>query len=354
MTMTALDPQRVAALKPSFAIRRVDRADIRHLDEQAVDLQPGDVVIARVTTIGQHAHLERPDGRRAKLFPGDEILVACGARYAPDQFEADCPGAVGAAELVAAGGIVGHVRCTHERMRPATSLTILGAVGNQDGRRVNLADYAVRATPQPIGIPVVAVCGTAMNAGKTHTLATVIRSLSQTGHKVAAIKVTGTGAGGDLWSYVDSGAHLVRDFTDAGFATTYHAPVNDILDGFRSLAAEAQTAGANLIAVEVADGLHQAETAGVLRSSGFRELLSGVVFAAGDAMGAEAGVAWLQREGHRVLAVTGLLARSPLAVREAAAALAVPCLTPDQLLGREMAAQLAAPDGGTSGVHDAA
>ena len=53
--------------------------------------QPGDLVLARVTRVGQHQHIEQVTGRRAKLWQDDEIIVAYGNRYAPDQFEAFVP-----------------------------------------------------------------------------------------------------------------------------------------------------------------------------------------------------------------------------------------------------------------------
>lgn len=340
MTKTRLGADRLAKVKPSFATRRVDRDCIESLDIHASDLKSGDLVVARVTELGHHANIERPDGRRAKLFSGDEILVACGARYAPDQFEADAPEAVGPAELVAAGGIVGHVGCAHERMKPATQVTILGAACGGDGRRLTLVDHAVKTPPAPLTVPVIAVCGTAMNAGKTHAVASLARGLAVNGVRVAAIKVTGTGAGGDLWFFQDAGAAFVRDFTDAGFATTYRQPVTEILDGARRLCTEAEAAGCAAIILEVADGLGQSETAALLRADGFRATLSGVIFAAGDALGAEAGVAWLRRAGHRVLAVAGRLTCAPLAVREAEAVIGVPCLTPADFLCPDHLARL--------------
>ncbi|CAN5548791.1 hypothetical protein BH18ACT3_BH18ACT3_16550 [soil metagenome] len=38
--------------------------------------ETGDLVLARVTELGQHYRLELPDGRRATLYEGDEIVVA--------------------------------------------------------------------------------------------------------------------------------------------------------------------------------------------------------------------------------------------------------------------------------------
>lgn len=329
--MQPIDPIRLARMKQSFATRRVPLDRIARLDDGAERLAAGDVVLARVDELGHHTNVERPDGRRARLFPGDEVLIVCGARYAPDQFEAQCPAALGPAHLAAAGGIAGLVDASHDRMKPPTAITLLGAVCTASGQRMNLADFAVTAARRPVQVPVLAVCGTSMNSGKTHTVASIARGLTRAGHQVGALKVTGTGAGGDLWLFRDAGAHFVADFTDAGFGTTYRAPVASIIEGAQRLIAAAEDAGAGVIVLEVADGLRQDETAALMTSDSFRALLSGVVFAAGDAMGAEAGVAWLGRAGHRVCAVSGLLTRSPLAMREVTMALDLPCLTAAEL-----------------------
>lgn len=338
--MQPIDQSLLSSLKPSFVTRRVDHGDIGWLDEGAGGLAAGDLVVARVEEIGQHTRIERPDGRRAHLFLGDQILLACGARYAPDQFEADCPTAVGPANLAAAGGIAGLVRLSHGQMKPATALTIRGALHNRDGLRMNVAQYGLSASVRPLGIPLIVICGTAMNAGKTHSVASLVRGLVRAGQRVAAIKATGTGAGGDLWLFRDSGAHHVRDFTDAGFATTYRAPVEAIFAGLCRLASDAEAAGAEVVVMELADGLFQHETAGLLAMERFRAMLTAVVFAAGDAMGAQSGAAWLKQAGLPVRAVSGCLTRSPLAMREAAAVVELPCLGSEALETAAVASRL--------------
>ena len=339
--MHPIDNLRVKRTKASFVTRRVDPDDIAWLDSEAEDLSAGDLVVARVTEIGQHGRLERPDGRRAHLFCGDEILVACGARYAPDQFEACAPKSVGDAHLVAAGGIAGLVRHSHAQMKPATGLTILGAACDRNRQRMNLARYGVSAAVRPSRVPVLGVCGTSMNAGKTFTAASLVHGLTAAGRKVAAIKATGTGGGGDLWMFRDAGAWLTRDFTDAGFATTYGVAADELFAGLLQLVSEAEAAGAEAIVLEVADGLRQTETAELLRRDRFRDLLDSVIFAAGDAMGAEAGVDWLQCAGYAPRALAGRLTQSPLAMREAAATIALPCLTAAELRTPEIAVRLA-------------
>lgn len=341
--MQTIDHVRKERIKPSFATRRVAFADICLLDTAATDLAPGDILLARVDKPSHHKRIERPDGRKALMLPGDEILIAAGSRYAPDQFEAFTPSTVGPAHLVAAGGICGIVVAAHSATRAPTEVTVLGAVCRDDGQRIRLADYAVRAEPPADipSVPAIAICGTAMNAGKTTTLASLVRGYALAGMKVAAIKITGTGAGGDLWSFHDAGAHLVRDFTDAGFATTYREPVERILEGARRLVAEALAAGAEVILLEIADGLHQRETAELMKCDQLRQMVAGVVFAASDAMGAEAGSEWLREAGHRVLAISGKLTASPLAIRETEFATGVPVLTAEALASPETALLLA-------------
>ena len=338
--MQPIDQARLSRIKPSFVTRRVNHNDIAWLNAEASDLKPGDLVIARVDAIGQHTRIERPDGRRALLHPGDEILVACGARYAPDQFEADCPISLGPASLVAAGGIAGIVQSSHGQMKEATGITILGALQNREGARMNLSDYGLsNATPKPRA-PILAVCGTAMNAGKTHTAAALVRGFSRAGLKVAAIKATGTGAGGDLWQFLDSGAWASRDFTDAGFASTYRVPAAEIFGAARRLITDVEAQGAELIVLELADGLFQSETAELLRLDMFRSLLTGVVFAAADAMGAQAGAQALIQAGQPLRAISGRVTRSPLAMRELVAAVDLPCFTGEDLQQPEIVAQI--------------
>jgi hypothetical protein len=61
----------------------------------------------------------------------------------------------------------------------------------------------------------------------------------------------------------------------------------------------------------------QPETAGLLASPVLRLLLDGVIFAAGDALGAHMGVERVRAMGYDVRAAGGLFTVSPLAIREA-------------------------------------
>jgi len=104
-------------------------------------------VLAAIESIGQHARIEQRDGRRATLFPGDEVVVAYGHRYAPDQFEAAIPEDLGPCELVAAGGVAARVQSAHGRMSEATRLTPVGLLADGAGRRLNVRDGALAPGP---------------------------------------------------------------------------------------------------------------------------------------------------------------------------------------------------------------
>lgn len=307
--------------------------------------RPGDVVLAEVGVIGQHARLESPAGRRATLFEGDEVLLAYGNRYAPDQFEGRVPDDLGPLHLLAAGGIASRQVGAHSSMLPATEIHPVGLLADDRGV-VNLADcaalrlsgaYAV-AAPRPTAV---AVLGTSMNSGKTTTAAAIIRGLAAAGLRVGAGKVTGTGAGGDPGLFVDSGAVRVLDFTDFGLPSTYLLDHDRVRDLVASALRELGNAGVDVIVIEVADGLYQRETSRLVADPDFRRWFDRCVFASGEALGAVAGHAHLTSLGLEVAAVGGLLTASPLAAREAAGALPVPVVDIEGLQQASVAGLLA-------------
>lgn len=327
-----LDMQRLAGVRRAFSTRRVCLPDQVSLLAEGVAPQPGDLVLARVTNIGQHARLELPSGRRSRLYVGDEVLVAYGHRYAPDQFESEIPATLDECHLVAAGGIASRYLSRHSAVKEPTRIRPLGLLAQPDGSTLNLRQWRLDSRPIPKPLPpVIVVAGTSMNAGKTTAAASLIKGLQRAGKRVGAAKVTGTGAGCDYWQMMDAGAVEVVDFTDAGHASTYLLPPQEVEKVFLRLLSHLGGLHLDAIVVEVADGVLQPETAELLASPGFSYFCSGLLFAAGDAMGAVAGVQWLQRKGLEVCAVSGALTASPLAVRETSSALGLPVIGKKEL-----------------------
>lgn len=198
----------------AFTTRRALLTDAHSLVLDGARPTAGDLVIARVTRLGLHQRIELPTGRRSNLYEGDHILVAYGARYAPDQFEAVVPDDLGPCELVAGGGVAARVLSRHREVREATRITPVGLLVDRGGQILNLRRWAIQERGR-VGNPlVIAVVGTSMNAGKTTAASKLIRGLVRSGLRVGAAKVTGTGSGGDVWSMLDAGACEVVDFTD--------------------------------------------------------------------------------------------------------------------------------------------
>lgn len=335
--MEIFDTRRFLSVKQSFATRRIDLSEVRTLIGQDHIPRSGDVVLARVNQVGHHETVELKTGRKAPIYPGDEVLLAYGNRYAPDQFEAHVPETLDECQMVAGGGIASRVVVAHSRARPATKVTPIGLLASRFGTPINVADFAVPAT-QPSGrLPIIVVCGTSMNAGKTTSMAALVRGLAAAGLKVGTIKATGTGAGNDLWIMRDSGATEVLDFTDAGWATTYRVPVDAIERSTGHLVAMMEAQGCEVIVMEIADGLFQGETRELMRRPSFRDSVSGVVFAAGDAMGAVGGAQRLLTMGYNVLAISGRVTQSPLACREVGEETQLPVFGLNDLSNREKA-----------------
>ena len=130
----------------AFTTRRVDRSAIAGLISGDAKPRSGDLVLARVVKLGHHTGLQLCNGRRATLFPGDTIVVACGNRYAPSQYEAVIPATLGTAHLVAGGGIAARALNRNRKTKIPTRIHIEGILSDASGKAINLADWAL---PEP-------------------------------------------------------------------------------------------------------------------------------------------------------------------------------------------------------------
>jgi len=99
----------------------------------------------------------------------------------------------------------------------------------------------------------------------------------------------------------------------------------------------------DVIILEVADGVLQAETARLLADPLFGDLVQAVVFTAVDAVGAFAGVRLLAELGIRVAAVSGVVTSSPLASREAETAASTPVVVTYELSEADVVTRVLSP-----------
>lgn len=303
--------------KWAFTTRRVDQRDAVRVSRAVHLADSGDLVLAQVDAIGSHGKLQLACGRPSELYPGDLVIAACGARYASDQFEGVAEIGREGADLLAGGGVIGTFRKRHAAMKMPTRLRPLGLLLDQDEKVINLARYAMTTSGEGRPPVVIGVVGSSMNAGKTTAVASLVHGLHRAGWRVAGIKATGTGAYGDFNAYKDAGAQTVLDFTDAGLVSTYLQPLPRLKEVLCNLLSVAAAAQAEVAVVEFADGVLQSETAGLLAMPDVRSLFSGFLYAAQDSLSALGGCVALARLDIVPIALTGLIARSPLSLSEA-------------------------------------
>jgi hypothetical protein len=320
-----------ANTRVSYALRWVPRASMATLLPCPVSPQAGDIVLAKLEKIGKNATLELANGRRCNLHEGDHLAVVFGNRYATLQFEGYARSSGDSCDLLSMGGLCGLVESKHAKAAEPSKLRLLGALGDINGSPLSLRDFALAPLPQPNRPNVVVVCGTSMDAGKTHTVMSLIMGLRKQGLAVAGIKLTGTATGKDTWNMLDAGACIALDFVDGGFPSTYLSTLEELLHLYDLLVSRAAAEGASWVVVEIADGLLQRETAALLQHPGFTASVGAWIFAAGDPLAAAGGIRVLRGWGIEPLAITGVVSMSPVGMKETQAAAQLPCFTAGEL-----------------------
>lgn len=289
----------------------------------------GDMVLAKVTAIGQQHELELAHGRPSKLSVGDEMIVCFG--HSSNPFEAYVPNDLQSCHLIAPGGIAALANSRHSASSLLTVIQPIGLLADRNQRCINLKNSTlpslVSLFPHPFTI---AVAGSSVNAGRTATTATLIHSLSRAGYHVGAAKVTGIGSGRDTWKLMDAGAKFALDFTHAGFPSTHQILTEQVDFIIETLVTHLSVARMDAIVIEISDDLLQPEAPTVLNSKIFAKTVDGIIFAASDTMSAMAGAKLLKRSELPIMAISGRLAESPSTNAEASCVTGLPVL--DQAL----------------------
>ena len=102
------------------------------------------------------------------------------------------------------------------------------------------------------GVPVVALAGTCMEAGKTAAACAIIARMRHRGLTVDAFKATGVSLRRDILAFEDSGARRTMIFTDLGIVTTT-AHCGPALT--RTMLTEMAGGAPDVIVFELGDGL---------------------------------------------------------------------------------------------------
>lgn len=318
----------VKELKISSVVRRVPKRILVNLEPRKKRPERGDVIVCTVSKVGWHQELENRFGRYRRLFVGDRVVVAIGNRYATGEFEGKIPEKVRyGLDLLNTGGVCGKMVGKNLLVSDPTRLTFVGYVIH-DGEVAKLRHFAKKKKNSYKEVPIILVVGSGMDAGKTTTAATIIKTFVSRGHVICAGKLTGTARSKDILLMKDAGAKAVLDHVDAGFSSTYKCRREQLLEVFEIIYSNLASLDPDFIVLEIADGVFQRETDIFLKERVFMEKVAHIFFSASDSLAAYGGHLHLKKMGLKITAFSGPVANSKLTIREVLDKTGIPCIAP--------------------------
>ncbi len=274
-----------------------------------IPAEEGVVIVAEIlNNKSTYNTLELTSGRMAKVGKGDIVVGALGPRQALFGYSGHVPASLKPGDIIQMlniGGVMGVCdSATPDKGKPF-DCRVLGVVlqfpylGERIGvpARVGHRPLDPQAALDTRGVPVVALAGTCMEAGKTAAAAAIVGRMRHRGLTVDAFKATGVSLRRDILAFEDAGARRTMIFTDLGVVTTT-ARTGPALT--RTMLTELGAGKPDAIVFELGDGL--LGTYGVdaiLDCPDIRRVLTGVVLSANDPVAAWGGVKLL-RERFRI------------------------------------------------------
>jgi hypothetical protein len=308
-------------LLPSAALT-IRTKQIRYYYNMDKPPENGDVVYGEIIRVGQHSSLENAHGRIHMAHNGTRAVFIFGNRYAPDYYEGVIPDKMMAeVDLLARSGLIGIVKTKSPLVKDPTRVKIFGYVCDKEGKILNTRNFPLIQPKKSVKTlhraPMILICGSSMNSGKSMAAVACCRVLSSLGYNVRASKVTGTASLKDILHMNDAGASHYSDFSHFGYPSTYLLPEDEVLNIFNRLDLKFANNPKNYWVVEFADGIIQRETALLLNSSDVKSRIHKFIFCAVDAFGMIGGIRILkERFGLIPDALSGVCSSSPLYIRE--------------------------------------
>ncbi len=269
-----------------------------------IPAEEGVVIVAEVlNNKSTYNTLELASGRMAKIVKGDVVVGALGPRRALFGYSGHVPSALKPGDVIQMlniGGVMGVCdSATADKGKPF-DCRVLGVVlhfpylGERIGipARVGYRPLDFNASLETRAVPVVALAGTCMEAGKTAAAAAIVARMRHRGLIVDAFKATGVSLRRDILAFEDAGARRTMIFTDLGVVTTTGRTGPALT---RTMLTELSAGKPDAIVFELGDGL--LGTYGVdaiLECADIRRALTGVVLSANDPVAAWGGVKLLR------------------------------------------------------------
>ena len=261
------------------------------------------IVVEVLNNKSTYNTLELTSGRMAKVTRGDIVAGALGHRKALFGYSGYIPQSLKPGDVIQMlniGGVLGICdSATPDKGKPF-DCKVLGSVltfpylGERIGvpAKVGYKQLDYDAPLDSRNVPVVALAGTCMEAGKTAAAAAIIARMRHRGLTVDAFKATGVSLRRDILAFEDAGARRTMIFTDLGIVTTT-AKCGPALT--RTMLTEMSAGKPDVIVFELGDGLlgtYGVES--ILKEPDIRSALTAVVLSANDPVAAWGGVKLLR------------------------------------------------------------
>ena len=273
------------------------------------------VVVEVLTNKSTYNTLELTSGRMAKVGKGDIVVGALGHRKALFGYSGHVPSVLQAGDIIQMlniGGVLGICDSINPDKGKPFDCRVLGValhfpyLGERIGipARVGLRRLDLDAQLESRQVPVVALAGTCMEAGKTAAACAIISRMRHRGLVIDAFKATGVSLRRDVLAMEDAGARRSSIFTDLGVVTTTRVNGPALT---RTMLTELSSGKPDVIVFELGDGiLGTYGVDAILECPDIRAALTGVVLSANDPVAAWGGVMRLrERFGIEPCAVTG-------------------------------------------------
>jgi len=325
-------------IKTSYVCRNIQYSTINddHSFLEQYVPKAGDVGIFKVMSIGKHKKIQNDQLINQYLMVHDYVMCAFGNRYASSQFEGYVPlTTLETYDLLGQGGVIGELRTMHNRYEDTgpTKLKLIGMVVDQTGAILNTH----QVLPPNISLPkpspkIILSIGSSMDSGKTTTAAHTIHGLTKAGLRVAFIKLTGTAYARDIRLANDFGAVSSLDFSHFGYPSTYMRPVEELIQLFNALIVASMKNHPQAIVVEIADGILQRETYGLLSNSRFMNMIHDIILSGVDSLGLLGALQVLEELQITPTLLAGRVTSSPLLIQEVQNLCTIPVLNLQQLI----------------------
>lgn len=298
--MKSIVVDKIASVTRSCGLKR----EVRVASD--IPCEEGIVVAVRVLSDKRnYDQVELPSGRLARVKRGDVLVGALGHREALFGYAGRMPDKLAPGDriqLLNMGGVIGVCEGFNPDLGPPFECEVLGSVlhfpilGERIGvpARVGEEELDLGAELKTKGVPVVALVGTCMSAGKTAAACALVRSFTHAGLRVNALKATGVSLRRDVLAMEDAGAVRTAIFTDLGVVTTSESTAPAIT---RTLLTRLCSDTPDVVFVELGDGLLGSYgVKSILKDDQIRRSFTAVVLAANDPTAAWGGVKLLREE----------------------------------------------------------